>query len=177
MTTRRIKMTKPAINTIEEADAVLAEVAQLTLDADEIRLAMNRAITEIREAHSARIDDIEARLKDKAALLEAWAGDHPEAFGKRKSLELTSGTIGFRTGTHKFKQLAGWSLDRIKAALLATPWGAAYVRVKEEVDKARLISDAVSGNLTAEQIRTIGGRIDQEESFFVDPKLEQRPAA
>ncbi len=48
----------------------------------------------------------------------------------------------------------------------------AFIRVKREVDKEGLLSTYARGEVNDASLREAGIRVVQEESFFVEPKLE-----
>ena len=52
--------------------------------------------------------------------------------------------------------------------------GARYVRIKEEIDKDRLLADRET--LGKDKMASMGVEVVQDESFFVDPKRETPPA-
>lgn len=105
-----------------------------------------------------------------------------ELFAKRKSLEMTHGVIGFRTGQPKCKTARGttWAdaLELVKDRLPN------YIRTKEEVDKDRLLADRnlpcrrddepeEAARPLLHEMALCGILVVQEESFFVEPKREE----
>lgn len=168
----RIRLTRPVVDSRASAEQVLGDFAVLTLERNEQRLEMDRQLTVIREQYEVSITALQKQIEEKAALLNAWLDSNPDELPKgRKSLEMMHGQIGFRTGTPKLKTILRktWSqvLDTIKAFGLTQ-----YLRVKEEPNKEALIADITSGALDEADAKKLGVRVDQEESFFVEPKLE-----
>jgi phage host-nuclease inhibitor protein Gam len=172
MTKSRIKLTKPAIETREQMEALIGEICTLTIESNQAKLSMDSEISAVREKYEAQIGDLGERLKDKSALAQTWAEANPEAFGKLKSLELTHGKIGFRTGKHQLKPLAGWTFDRVKEKL-RNLGRLTFLRVKEEVDKEGIIARRLQGEITDVEMRDMGLRLHQDESFFIEPKLQE----
>lgn len=154
-----------------DAERIVRDIAVLTLEQRDRKNDIDAAILAAKERHSARLAEIAAEVKDKAALVQTYAEANPEDFGKLKSLRFEVGTIGFRTGTPKLKTLSGWTFDRVLAKLKEVLWGAAFIRIHEEVDKEELISGFGQGMLTADELREIGTRVVQDETFFVEPDL------
>lgn len=169
-TKTRIKTAAEAV-TRETAERLVREIAELSLEERERKNAIDAAILRAKEQHSARLAGIAAEVKDKAALVQAWAEANPADFGKAKSLAFESGRIGFRTGTPKLKTLAGWTFARALDTLKSLPWGAAFVRVKEEIDKEQLIACHSAHTVSDAELREIGTRVVQDEAFFIEPNL------
>jgi len=173
--TKRIKFTQPI--TRERAEALLGEVATLTLERNSLQTEMDVRITDVRTDYEGRMSELKTGIEEKVALLEAWAGANPDQFPKdRKSLEFVHGKLGYRTGTPKLKTILRKTWDRVLETLKAFPAGElvrSYVRTKEEVNKELIISDYSQGQLDFETLRKIGVEVVQEESFFVEPKLEE----
>lgn len=111
--------------------------------------------------------EIKKRIGTETVRAQLWAEANPDQFARRKSLELTHGKIGFRTGTPKLKTIARWTWAKVLTAIRGFVWAQPYIRVIEEVDKEKIIADKPS----ADQLASIGVKIVQEESFFVEPNL------
>jgi phage host-nuclease inhibitor protein Gam len=74
-------------------------------------------------------------------------------------------------GPPKLKTLAKRKWDGVLGALRACRWGAAYIRIKEEINKEQIIADIGAGILSGADLRKAGAQVVREESFFVEPKL------
>jgi len=115
-------------------------------------------------------------LKVKTDALRAWAESNPQEFAKgRKSIDMLSGTLGFRTGTPKLAPLSrAFTWDKVIELLKSmVPW-APFVRVKAEVDKEGILGAAAAAadkSKFAEDLKRVGLQVKQEESFFVEPNL------
>lgn len=166
----RIKSTTEAV-TRETAERIVREIAELSLEERELKNELDRSILAAREKCGPRLNQIAETVKEKAALVQAWAESDPEAFGKIKSFRFPAGKVGFRTGTPKLKTLAGWTFARVLDKLKELPWGAAFVRIKEEIDKEGMLNAYASQTLSESEIRSVGTRVVQEESFFIEPDL------
>lgn len=173
MATNRIRLARPLIDTRAKAEALLGEIALPTLERNHCTLDMDRELTTVREHFESPLTAIGKQLEEKTALLEGWAAANPEEFPKgRKSLDMLHGVIGYRTGTPKLKALLRKTWDAVLQTLKA--FGLAqYVRVKEEVNKEAIIADSQAGNVDEATLKKIGVTVSQEESFFVEPKLEE----
>ncbi|TAN18803.1 MAG: hypothetical protein EPN37_04385, partial [Chitinophagaceae bacterium] len=96
--------------------------------------------------------------------------DNPLDFGNRKSIEFAHGILGFRTGTPKLKPRKGFTWNSITNLL--KEFLPDYVRTEEAPAKDRLLADRdvpeVSGLFTR-----VGIYVDQDETFYVEPKKEE----
>lgn len=173
MKTTRLKQSAPAIKTREEMEALVGEIAALTLEQRELRAEMDGRIMDVRAEYEAQLVGIDELCKAKLALAQDWAEAHPEEFGKRKSIEMVHGLVGWRTGTPKLRTLAGWTWDKVREALRAV--APAYIRTVEEVNREAIIANRET--LGAAALKAIGVRVVQDESFFVVPKQEERTPA
>jgi phage host-nuclease inhibitor protein Gam len=169
MTTR----IKPATLTRDDAERLVGEIAAAVNQQRSITAQIDDEILRIRTSREGDLVDLAAAIKEKSALVQAWADANHDAFGNRKSLTLTHGTIGYRTGNPKVKTLAGWTFSRVLEKLKSLPWGHAFVRVKEELDKDAILSTHATGSFSPGDLRTIGVRVEQDETFFVDPNLTE----
>lgn len=168
----RLKLTarQTAIATRADLEALVREVAELTLTRNKQQTELDAALTKIRQGYEETLAVIDQSLTEKTELARAWAEANPAEFKGLKSLELTHGTVGFRAST-KVKTLAGWTVAKIIAALKAKfAFPDEYIRTKEELNKEALIAhrDAIP----ADELRLVGVKIVQDESFFIDPNIE-----
>jgi phage host-nuclease inhibitor protein Gam len=165
---KRIKIALKPITTRAQAEQVMADLAtaenhkrRIIAERDDEVLCLNdRYATNINECESA-VEEATLRLKD-------WAEVHPEEFPKgRKSLDLAAGIIGFRTGTPKLKLLSkAWNWEKVLAAALSTFPN--FIRSKPELDKEALIAQR---DEIADLLPLIGVKVDQDESFYIEPNL------
>jgi len=164
---------KPQTLTRARAEELLGEVATLTLERNAQKIEMDRALTTIRERYEVSLAALSRQLEEKSTLLEMWAGDNRAEFPKgRKSIDLVHGTVGYRTGTPKLKTLARKTWEAILATIKGVGLNG-YVRVKEEVDKEAILADFAQGLMTEETLKPLGVKVAQDETFFVEPKLER----
>ncbi|MHB8520702.1 MAG: host-nuclease inhibitor Gam family protein [Limisphaerales bacterium] len=170
MSTKRTKIVGPAVKTRADMESLVGEIADLTIDRDEVQLELDAALKHARDLFEGRLSALNRTLVERTERARCWAEANPSEFGKFKSLELTHGTVGWRVGQPQLKTLTGWTWDRVLDNL-KTLAGLClgYVRLKEEVNKAQIITDR--DLLGAEQLRMMGVRVVQEESFFVEPKV------
>lgn len=163
--TKRVKLTGPSIQTREQMERLVGDICRLTIFVDQTRTIMDARIMDIREEYEQQLGDADQELTQLMALARDWAEAHPEEFSVRKSIEMTHGTVGFRTGQPALKTVAGWTWARVLELLSER-----YVRVRRDPDKEKLLADREA--IGADGLRKLGLRVVQEESFFVEPKRE-----
>ena len=149
------------VKTLEDADGILARIAEL-----------NRQMARINLKAAEEIDAIKARAayetepaKVEIAGLERSLGRFAEAekeelFGKKKSLALRFGTIGFRASS-KLRTRSKWTFERVLGALKERGM-TAFIRVKEEVDKEKL------KGLDPDKLAEVGCTVKTEDTFFYE---------
>jgi phage host-nuclease inhibitor protein Gam len=178
MKTSRIKVTLPIITTRDEAEASMTALA-LLVTAQRIETARRDAeVLAINKKYESRLADLDGTIKIETDKLRVWAESNPNQFPKgRKSLQLVSGTIGFRTGTPKLALLSrAWTWDKVLHTISCIKdLAAAFIRTKQEVDKETILG--TWGKVEDhDQLRSIGLRITQDESFFIEPALAEMDA-
>lgn len=168
MSKHRIKLSRPVVSSRADAERILGEIAADTAALNSIQAELDAEITAVRQRFEGRIDNLAKQLEHKSGLLQQWAEASPEEFGERKSIELLHGRLGFRTGTPKLKTISGWTFDRVLSVVAE-----AFVRKKQELDKEALLAAHARKQVSDEDLKKIGVRVIQEETFFVEPKLEE----
>jgi phage host-nuclease inhibitor protein Gam len=161
------------ISSRTEAAERVTELAELANERRWLATQLDEELIGIKAEYGVDIAKLDAQIEQARQDLEAWAIAHPDEFGKKKSIEFGNGTIGFRTGTPKLELLnRKWTWKTVTTAveqLLPN-----FIRYKPEVDK-----DAIIGQREelAEFLPSVGLKVTQGESFFVEPKLTDEVAA
>lgn len=155
----------------EEMEQAFAEYAKADARQQKIQADMDVQMTKIREKWQDELSKLQ-ESKDKAFdVMQAFATENrTELFSKRKSMDTVHGTIGFRLGTPKLKNLKGFTWASVTNLL--KEFLPAYVRVKEEPDKDKLLADRESEEVFS-LFEKVGVAVVQEETFFVEPKKEE----
>lgn len=155
--------------TREAAEEAFSNYNQIISRLSIIEGRMNEEITKVKARHEDRIGELQSQRDEQFDMLQAYAESNPELFEKKKSLEFTHGVIGFRTGTPKLKTLKGFTWEAVKT--LVKKVLPTYIRTEEAVAK-----DLLLANREKEEVKNvmkdIGLMVDQDESFYVAPKLE-----
>lgn len=149
-------------------ERVVGQICSVTIELDTAKCELDAKIAEVRERYEKTLSDCGEQLEKLMGVAEEWAAENREEFGKNKSLEMTHGVVGYRTGNPTLKTIKGFTWDRVIERLEAGNM-AGFIRTKKEVDKATLLS--MSDSL-ADLFPKLGIQMAQTESFFVDPKRE-----
>jgi len=170
MAKKREKKTVYTGITSEQMEQAFADYAKADARQQKITAEMDIWMSKIREKWQDELTKL-AETKDNAFdILQAYALENrDELFSKRKSMETTHGTLGFRTGTPTLKTRKGFTwasvLELLKEFLPN------YVRTKEEPAKDKLLADREDEEVAA-LFPKVGVTVVQEETFFVEPKKE-----
>lgn len=171
MSNKRIKI--PALAppaTREEMERLAGEIADAKILQQDYTARMNAGIADVKSRYEALFGDLEERLAEMMERARAWADAHPAEFGKARSIEMTHAVVGFRTGQPQLKLRSGWTWERVLRKIQDFWSGEGYVRTKSEVDKQAILNQREA---LGTQIGEMGLRVVQEETFFVDPKLQE----
>jgi len=174
MKTNRIKVKLPMITSRDEAECLMTELAQTANNQRAITAERDALVLTINERYEAGLGACAEAIKEKTATLRAWAESAPDVFPKgRKSLKLTSGTLGFRTGTPKLSLLSrAFNWERVLG--LVEQFWPGFIRLSKEVDKAALLaqhSQATDRAAADADLKRLGLKVTQDESFFIEPDL------
>lgn len=168
---KRIKVNGPAIRTRAEAEVILGEIRDLTIELTQQTATRESELKAVDDEHRESIAALTKRVQEASELLRGWAEANPSEFKGAKSVALTHGTIGWRIGNPTLKTITGFTWDRVLEKIQGLPLFRRFIRTKEEVDKAAIIAERDS--LAPDDLRAMGVRVMQEEAFFVDPKMEE----
>jgi phage host-nuclease inhibitor protein Gam len=160
----------------EEAEACARALAE-RVNAQRHMLAQRDAqILNVNAFYESALTAIAEAIKSRTLALQQWAEANPDEFPKgRKSLDLASALLGFRTGTPKLAlRSRAWNWDSVLAAVKAA--ARRFVRTKEEVDKDAILGEFAAGAIDDATLATLGVKVTQDEYFFVEPKLADTDA-
>jgi phage host-nuclease inhibitor protein Gam len=132
---------------------------------------MDAEITKIRDKYSVELAEQQKSREEAFGVLRTYATENrTELFTQRKSLETTHGILGFRTGNLQIKQIKGFTVA--SSVNLLREFAPEYIRTKEEAAKDKLIADRENEGME-ELMAKVGLMIDQDETFYVEPKKEE----
>jgi phage host-nuclease inhibitor protein Gam len=159
----------PAIQTLQELDAVVENIVQLQLNRASLERDQEQEIAGIRQKYRSPLAELDRYLLLETTWVENWARANSEAFPERRSLACTHATIGFRVSPPRVDRASRkWTWTDIALKLGELAWGRRYLRQPAlEVNKEALLADRAE--LVAPELRKVGLKIVQEERFFLTP--------
>ena len=88
---------------------------------------------------------------------------------------MLSGILGFRTGTPKLTLLSR-VFNWVRVLALVEEHQPGFIRLKKEVDKEGLLtlhSQATDRAVADAELKRMGLKVTQEESFYIEPNLTE----
>lgn len=168
------RVTKVTISnvTLEQAQQASNEFATKKNKLDSIEAKMNKEINSIKEKYQEDITELQEELQEPVQVLEVFAKEQQESWGKKKSMELLHTVIGFRTGTPKVAKDKKFTWDGVLDLMKKNRVFKGFIRTVDEINKEAILSEkneAVLNQLKEECYITI----EQDEKFFVEAKKEE----
>lgn len=155
----------------DQAEEAFGKYASSDARIQKINAKMDVEFTSIREKYQDELQKLGEEKEKNFEVMQVYASENQqELFSKKKSLEMVHGVIGFRTGTPKLKTLKGFTWSSVTNLL--KEFLPAYVRTSEEPAKDRLLADREVPE-TANLFSKVGIFVDQDETFYVEPKKEE----
>jgi len=139
-------------------------------------------IVAIQREYAEQLDPIAHVIEAKVALADAYATAHRTELltGDKKSIELATAIVGWRTGNRTVKPIGKkWTPEATIAALKEAGL-TVYVRTVEEIAKDRVLADCKddknlpvgNGVPIVIDLSLFGLKISQTETFYIEPKTE-----
>lgn len=157
----------PTLKTLEDVDATLARIGELTRELEAIAADTEETIACARETAKIRAEmpATEKALLERA--LQDYGGAHRADFAKVRTKELAHGSIGFRLSSKVVIRRIGDTLTALKDYGLK-----ACIRITEAPDKEAM------RNLDAATLASVGATLKTEDTFWYELKREDvEPAA
>jgi phage host-nuclease inhibitor protein Gam len=171
MKNTRIKKPALTVPTRNEVEVLVGEIRLLTTQVMSIEADRQHKLQQIDERFSKVTGPLQAELDHKTERVQAWAEANPAEFEKRKSIEFNHGTVGFRTGTPKLAPLSR-KFTWATILPLVEKLMPMFIRRAPEIDKEAIIAQRTDPTLLL-ALPGVGLKIVQDESFFIDPKVDQ----
>lgn len=160
----------PPPETREDAERILAVCASAAAEEKRLIAKLEAELVRLREAAAPELEAARAVREDAEEALASWAELHKEAFGDKRSLQMTHGVIGWRLGTPAVKTRARVKAE--SALALVEEHYPDFVRHATTLDKNAILAATAAGTLTESELSLVGLRVVQTERFFVEPKEE-----
>lgn len=155
-----------------EAQEALKTFATASSQLKQLEGTIEQEVAKVREKHARRVNELNQTKAESFEKVQAYAEGKKELlFTKTKSLEWLHGRIGFRQGTPKTDKPKGITWDAMLKLLKENNF-TNLIRTKEEIDKEKIIASREDESLMG-KLAKIGLVVIQDETFFVEPKVEE----
>ena len=158
--------------TLEIAQQASQDYAVSQNKLSRIEAEMNKKINDIKSKYQEDITALKEALDEPMEILEVFAKEQQESWGKKKSLDLLHCIIGFRTSTPKVDKDKKFTWDAVTELLQKYTMFKDFVRTKTEINK-----DAILACKDDEVLQSLKNEcyieIKQDETFFVEAKKEE----
>lgn len=164
MNNRIKKPVETPLLTREQMEALAREIASLELDRRAAQTRMDQDKLRVQRSYEVQLSDLREKIDAKLIIAQAWCDAHPEEFGKRKSIEFLAAE----------KLLSRWTWDKVLDTMQnAGAFWRSFIRTKSEIDKEAII--AKRDQLEPQVLAEIGVKVAQDDSFYIEPKIEAFP--
>lgn len=168
--TRTAKKTNVAVS-LAEAQQAANEYSRYSVQKDKLNVALNEQLNAVRQKYEPGITELDEAMAEPVAVLESYAIEQRGQWGDRKSTELGTCIIGFRTSPPSLQKARGITWDYIIALMRSNKVLKPFLRVKEDVDKQALLKLQQDAKIM-KQLTAIGVTVKQDENFYVEPKKD-----
>jgi phage host-nuclease inhibitor protein Gam len=168
MKTTRIKAISD-VGSRAEFDELLENIATMQLAKERLELRRDARLLTVLKEFNPDITDLGEKMETAVLRAEKYATTHREELlpGKKKTAETGVAFFGFRTGNPTLVLLnRQWTWTKVLEAMKQFSLSS-FIITKEAPDK-----DAMKSRLAPAQLATLGTRIEQHETFFIDPKRD-----
>lgn len=163
---KKVEIKVPVVETLEQANVMLAEIAERQRGIDLIKAGLNEKIDGLKTQAEAECAPLLQEMEEREQALARFAEAHKESlFNKPKSRELSFGELGFRSSTSTVLLNRKWNWGMVVEALKQKRLGK-YIRTKQEVDK-----EAVRA-LSEKKLAAVGLKVKEVDAFFYEVKEE-----
>jgi phage host-nuclease inhibitor protein Gam len=131
---------------------------------------MNERINKIRNEYYEEIVQLNEEKEAQFEILEVYANNQKDNWGRRKSMELFHSVIGFRTSTPKVIKDKKFTWEGITE--LVKEKFPSFVRTKTELDKEAIIA-LRDDDVILKLKKACYVDVVQNESFYVEAKSEE----
>ncbi|QYM80255.1 host-nuclease inhibitor Gam family protein [Horticoccus luteus] len=172
--TKNSRLKAPSLSSRIEFDRCVDDLARTTVALRKLEARRDEKIQAVRAEWEPGVREAGARVEALTLLVEKYAEEHRDELlpGKAKSAETALAFFGFRLGQPTLKLLnRSWTWEKVVEVLDARHL-LTFIRMRREPDK-----DALKQQLDAEQLAAVGCRVDQAETFFVEPKEQSSTEA
>jgi phage host-nuclease inhibitor protein Gam len=166
------KKVPTSLKTFEDVDKELLRLGQIKARLQHEDAVYNDQLQQLRETYDAHVNEDTIAAKLIQENIEKFCIQYKDEFEKRRSKELTHGTVGFRLGTPGvilLNRKYNWNtvLELIKKVKKFS-----FIRTKEEVNKDGILAEYAAGEIDDDRLAGIGLKIDAKENFSIEIKWD-----
>ncbi|MCL5266691.1 MAG: host-nuclease inhibitor Gam family protein [Bacteroidetes bacterium] len=166
------RLTAKHVFNYDDLDSQLLELGRHKVFIAKAEADMNKLIQSIRADFNDKTADACSQSELIEKEIEQYCLVHKPDFDKVRTRSFVHGEVGFRTNPPKVSQLNRKYNINTTLELIKRIFKGRYVRQKEEIDKELVLADYTAKELTDENLASIGLKIDQAETFFIEPNWE-----
>lgn len=160
---------------LKDMDALnnaMTSLALLQAQFDKQEAALNAKIERLRDDFNRATSDQCLRMDALRTQIQDFCALNKNLFETTRSKDLTSGTVGFRNNPPKVAFLNRKYNTKTVLELIRRLFST-YIRTKEEIDKETILVDYSQKRIDDAQLAAMGLKVDQDETFYIDLKLEE----
>ena len=157
--------------TLEEAQQASNEFATGYNRLEKIEAKMNEEINKVKAKYQDDVTELKDQLSEPNSVLEAFAKEQKDNWGKKKSVELLHTIVGFRTGTPKVAKDKKFTWDAVLELMKKNRIFKTFIRTTEEINKESILAEKDEKILQSLKEECYI-EVDQDEKFFVTVKKE-----
>jgi phage host-nuclease inhibitor protein Gam len=170
------KQVETVLRDWSEVDDKLKEMCIHEAGKRAMEAEMNEALAIVRGRFERGLDDATRLLKEASALIEQFAMAHRADFGGKQTVERLHAILSYRVHPPAIKPLnRKWTAQTILDAVRRTY--RRFVRTEESLDKPAILGAHAAGEVTQDELAQVGLQVVQDESFGIELKIEEAPAA
>lgn len=158
------KQTKK-LKSFEEVNSTLLEIGMAQTKVESLTADMNEEILRVKEAFEKEVKPLQEKIKTKEKLISAFCRSNKSEFKTKRTLKLTFGKVGYRTGKMALGLInKKWTWDRAAEAF-SKMFSLKYVKIETVLKKDEVIDAYSEGKLDADTLTACGVKIKQAERF------------
>ncbi|MCS7054083.1 MAG: host-nuclease inhibitor Gam family protein [Ignavibacterium sp.] len=161
------------IRNFQDVEIALGELTKQLSFIQKQEAILNKKITEARKKFDEDVADAQQIVDVIKNDIEQFCIKNKNEFEGKRSMEFKYGKIGFRINPPKVSQLNRKYTVATTLELVKKVFKGLYIRIKEEIDKDIILADYREGKLNDKKLASVGLKIDQGETFFIEPNIEQ----
>jgi len=159
--------------TINDISYALGIIAKQTAFIKKKEAVLNQKMAELKQKFDIETAEAKTEIDLLNTDIEKYCMQNKSQFDNQRTMELTNGKIGFRINPPKVAQLNRKYTIAASIELIKTVFKGLYLRVKEDIDKDKVLADYSNKTLTDQQLAGVGLKVDQGETFFIVPDWEK----